>query len=161
MSVGRKKFSADFQLVFRLIEGFIFLSFVSLLISLIVILHLKFRDIIVCILAFMPTGWGMLMVSATSIPLCLRHSLCSLHPAFIISDCSSFEALDSTWWLLGVCQDTEIIMGLLLFTPIAFLAWCPFVSEFHTYLRSFYHNNLLFKSIYNSNIFFQNFTKLV
>ncbi|XP_069150991.1 callose synthase 3-like [Solanum lycopersicum] len=63
VSVGRKKFSADFQLVFRLIEGFIFLSFVSLLISLIVILHLKFRDIIVCILAFMPTGWGMLMIA--------------------------------------------------------------------------------------------------
>jgi len=112
VSVGRKKFSADFQLVFRLIEGFIFLSFVALLISLIVILHLKFRDIIVCILAFMPTGWGMLMVSATAIPLRLRHSLSffmqvlSLHPALIVSDCSSFEALDSTWWLLGIGQDT-------------------------------------------------------
>lgn len=26
----------------------------------------------------------------------------------------------------------EIVMGLLLFTPIAFLAWFPFVSEFQT-----------------------------
>jgi callose synthase len=26
----------------------------------------------------------------------------------------------------------EIIMGLLLFTPVAFLAWFPFVSEFQT-----------------------------
>jgi callose synthase len=26
----------------------------------------------------------------------------------------------------------EIVMGLLLFTPVAFLAWFPFVSEFQT-----------------------------
>jgi callose synthase len=26
----------------------------------------------------------------------------------------------------------EVIMGLLLFTPVAFLAWFPFVSEFQT-----------------------------
>nr|XP_025887034.1 LOW QUALITY PROTEIN: callose synthase 2 [Solanum lycopersicum] len=112
VSVGRKKFSADFQLVFRLIEGFIFLSFVSLLISLIVILHLKFRDIIVCILAFMPTGWGMLMIAQALKPWIRRGG----------------------FWgsVRTLARGYEIIMGLLLFTPIAFLAWFPFVSEFQT-----------------------------
>ena len=138
MSVGRKKFSADFQLVFRLIEGFIFLSFVSLLISLIVILHLKFRDIIVCILAFMPTGWGMLMVSATSIPLCLRHSLSFFCAVFILLSLFQIAQALKPWIRRGgfwgsvrtLARGYEIIMGLLLFTPIAFLAWFPFVSEF-------------------------------
>lgn len=112
VSVGRKKFSADFQLVFRLIEGFIFLSFVALLISLIVILHLKFRDIIVCILAFMPTGWGMLMIAQALKPWIRRGG----------------------FWgsVRTLARGYEIIMGLLLFTPIAFLAWFPFVSEFQT-----------------------------
>jgi callose synthase len=32
----------------------------------------------------------------------------------------------------ALARGYEIIMGLLLFTPIAFLAWFPFVSEFQT-----------------------------
>ena len=63
VSVGRRKFSADFQLVFRLIKGLIFLTFVSILVTLIALPHMTVQDIIVCILAFMPTGWGMLLVS--------------------------------------------------------------------------------------------------
>lgn len=63
VSVGRRKFSANFQLMFRLIKGLIFLTFVSILVTLIALPHMTVQDIIVCILAFMPTGWGMLLVS--------------------------------------------------------------------------------------------------
>lgn len=64
VSLGRRRFSADFQLVFRLIKGLIFLSVVSVLITLIALPHMTFQDVIVCILAFMPTGWGLLLVRA-------------------------------------------------------------------------------------------------
>lgn len=66
VSVGRRKFSAEFQLVFRLIKGLIFITFVSILVTLIVLPHMTLQDIIVCILAFMPTGWGILLVSECS-----------------------------------------------------------------------------------------------
>lgn len=62
VSVGRRKYSADYQLVFRLIKGLIFLTFVSILITLIVLPHMTAQDIVVCILAFMPSGWGLLLV---------------------------------------------------------------------------------------------------
>lgn len=62
VSVGRRQFSAEYQLVFRLIKGLIFLSIVSVLITLIALPHMTFLDVIVCILAFMPTGWGLLLV---------------------------------------------------------------------------------------------------
>lgn len=62
ISVGRRKFSANFQLMFRLIKGLIFLTFISILVTLIALPHMTMRDIIVCILAFMPTGWGLLLV---------------------------------------------------------------------------------------------------
>ena len=62
--MGRRKFSAEFQLVFRLIKGLIFITFISVVIILIAIPHMTVQDIFVCILAFMPTGWGMLLVSA-------------------------------------------------------------------------------------------------
>ncbi|KAJ7957436.1 Callose synthase [Quillaja saponaria] len=112
VSVGRRKFSANFQLVFRLIKGMIFLTFVSILVTLIALPHLTLRDIIVCILAFMPTGWGMLQIAQASKPLVHR----------------------AGFWgsVRTLARGYEIVMGLLLFTPVAFLAWFPFVSEFQT-----------------------------
>ncbi|KAL2461368.1 Callose synthase 2 [Abeliophyllum distichum] len=112
VSVGRKRLSAELQIVFRLIKGFIFLSFVAVLITLIAVLHMTFRDIIVCILAFMPTGWGLLLIAQALRPLVVRAGI---------------------WGSVRtLARSYEIVIGLLLFTPVAFLAWFPFVSEFQT-----------------------------
>ncbi|WVY95441.1 hypothetical protein V8G54_034529 [Vigna mungo] len=112
VSVGRRKFSADFQLVFRLIKGMIFLTFVSVLVTLIALPHMTIQDIVVCILAFMPTGWGMLQIAQALKPLVRRAGF--------------WESVKT------LARGYEIVMGLLLFTPVAFLAWFPFVSEFQT-----------------------------
>ncbi|XP_057954435.1 callose synthase 3 [Malania oleifera] len=112
VSVGRRKFSANFQLMFRLIKGLIFLTFVSILITLIALPHMTMRDIVVCILAFMPTGWGLLLVAQACKPLVHR---------------AGFWGSVQT-----LARGYEIVMGWLLFTPVAFLAWFPFVSEFQT-----------------------------
>ncbi|KAI5647696.1 hypothetical protein M9H77_33701 [Catharanthus roseus] len=112
ISIGRRRLSADFQLVFRLIEGLIFLTFVGVLITLIAITHLTFLDIIVCILAFMPTGWGLLLIAQAL---------------------KSWLQFTGFWGSIRtLARGYEIIMGLLLFMPVAFLAWFPFVSEFQT-----------------------------
>lgn len=112
VSVGRRKFSADFQLVFRLIKGLIFLTFVAILVTLIALPHMTLQDIVVCILAFMPTGWGMLLIAQACKPLVVQAGI---------------------WGSVRtLARGYEIIMGLLLFTPVAFLAWFPFVSEFQT-----------------------------
>ncbi|XP_058090540.1 callose synthase 3-like [Magnolia sinica] len=112
VSVGRRKFSANFQLVFRLFKGLIFLTFVSILITLIALPHMTVQDIVVCILAFMPSGWGLLLIAQACKPLVQR----------------------AGFWgsVRALARGYEIIMGLLLFTPVAFLAWFPFVSEFQT-----------------------------
>ncbi|PWA67698.1 glycosyl transferase, family 48 [Artemisia annua] len=115
MSYWRKTLRVDYQLLFRLINGFIVLAFASSLIVLIALLHMTIKDIIVCILAFLPTGWGLLLIAQALRPV-LRHS----------GMWSSIRTL---------AQYYEIIMGLLLFTPVAFLAWFPFVSEFGTRLQ--------------------------
>ncbi|KDP44404.1 hypothetical protein JCGZ_19419 [Jatropha curcas] len=112
VSVGRRRFSANFQLVFRLIKGMIFLAFVSVLVTLMALLHMTVQDIVVCILAFMPTGWGMLLIAQACKPVVQR----------------------AGFWgsVRTLARGYEIVMGLLLFTPVAFLAWFPFVSEFQT-----------------------------
>ncbi|XP_058227891.1 callose synthase 3 [Rhododendron vialii] len=112
VSVGRRKFSANFQLMFRIIKGMIFVTFVSILVTLIALPHMTMQDILVCILAFMPTGWGLLLIAQACKPLVHRFG---------------FWASIRT-----LARGYEIVMGLLLFTPVAFLAWFPFVSEFQT-----------------------------
>lgn len=62
VSVGRLKFSAHYQLVFRLLKGLLFVTFISILVVLIAFAHMTVQDIFVCCLAFLPTGWGMLLV---------------------------------------------------------------------------------------------------
>ncbi|KAG5227575.1 callose synthase [Salix suchowensis] len=112
VSVGRRRFSAEFQLAFRLIKGMIFLTFISILVTLIALPHMTVQDIFVCILAFMPTGWGMLLIAQACKPIVQK----------------------AGFWgsVRTLARGYEIIMGLLLFTPVAFLAWFPFVSEFQT-----------------------------
>uniref|UniRef100_A0AAU6MVS9 1,3-beta-glucan synthase n=1 Tax=Paeonia lactiflora TaxID=35924 RepID=A0AAU6MVS9_PAELC len=112
VSVGRGRFSANFQLVYRLIKGLIFITFITILITLIAVPHMTFQDIIVCLLAFLPTGWGMLLIAQACKPLVQK---------------AGFWGSVQT-----VARGYEIVMGLLLFTPVAFLAWFPFVSEFQT-----------------------------
>ncbi|KAK1390765.1 1,3-beta-glucan synthase [Heracleum sosnowskyi] len=112
ISVGRRKFSANFQLVFRLIKGLIFLTFISILVTLIALPHMTVQDIIVCVLAFMPTGWGLLLIAQACKPLVHR--------------CGFWGSVRT------LARGYEIVMGLFLFTPVAFLAWFPFVSEFQT-----------------------------
>ncbi|KAL8139202.1 hypothetical protein V2J09_005203 [Rumex salicifolius] len=61
LSMGKKKFSANFQLVFRGIKAAIFIACTAVLIILVIIPHMTLRDIFVCVLASAPTGWGLLL----------------------------------------------------------------------------------------------------
>ncbi|KAF5445815.1 hypothetical protein F2P56_031502 [Juglans regia] len=112
VSLGRRRLSAKFQLVFRFIKALVFLTFCSLFITLIALPHMTLKDIVVCILAFMPTGWGLLLIAQACKPLIERAGFWE-----------SVKALARAY---------EMIIGWLLFIPVAFLAWFPFVSEFQT-----------------------------
>ncbi|KAK8580985.1 hypothetical protein V6N12_071233 [Hibiscus sabdariffa] len=60
--MGRKKFSADYQRMFRLLKLFLFIGFIVTLVILFLFLNLTVGDIFVNLLAFMPTGWAPLSV---------------------------------------------------------------------------------------------------
>lgn len=114
ISMGRKKFSADFQLMFRLLKLFLFLGCVGTLCILFTLLHLTVTDIAVSILAFMPTGWAILQISQAMKP--------------------AVKALGLWGSVKALGRGYEYVMGLAIFTPVAVLAWFPFVSEFQTRL---------------------------
>lgn len=63
VSMGRRRFGTDFQLMFRILKGLLFLGFVSVMTVLFVVWNLTIKDLFSSILAFLPTGWAMLLVS--------------------------------------------------------------------------------------------------
>ncbi|XP_057966118.1 callose synthase 5 [Malania oleifera] len=114
VSMGRKKFSADFQLMFRLLKLFLFIGFIVTLGILFGFLSLTVGDIFASLLAFMPTGWALLQIAQACKPLVKAFGMWG-----------SAKAL---------ARGYEYMMGLAIFTPVAILAWFPFVSEFQTRL---------------------------
>ncbi|OEL25066.1 Callose synthase 7 [Dichanthelium oligosanthes] len=114
VSIGRQKFGTDLQLMFRILKGLLFLGFVSVMAVLFVVLNLTISDVFASILGFLPTGWCILLIGQACSPLLKRTVL-----------------WDS---IMELGRSYENIMGLVLFLPIGFLSWFPFVSEFQTRL---------------------------
>ncbi|KAJ3679540.1 hypothetical protein LUZ60_017551 [Juncus effusus] len=114
VSMGRKKFSADFQLMFRLLKLLLFIGAIGTLGILFSLLNLTVGDIFASFLAFAPTGWALLQICQ------------ALKPAV--------KALGLWGSVKALARGYEYLMGLVIFAPVAMLAWFPFVSEFQTRL---------------------------
>jgi hypothetical protein len=63
VSMGRRRFGTDFQLMFRILKALLFLGFMSVMTVLFVVCGLTISDLFAAILAFTPTGWALLLVS--------------------------------------------------------------------------------------------------
>ncbi|XP_012074237.1 putative callose synthase 8 isoform X2 [Jatropha curcas] len=112
VNMGRNKFSANYHLGFRLFKAFLFIAVVSIIVTLSHICKLSLKDLIVCCLAFLPTGWGLILIAQAVRP-----------------------KIENT----GVWDFTQVLakaydygMGIVLFAPIAILAWLPIISAFQT-----------------------------
>lgn len=79
VSIGRKKFSADFQLMFRLLKMLMFLGIIVILVLLFLFLNLTVGDIFASLLAFLPTGWALLQVCILQIAILSISQYCSFH----------------------------------------------------------------------------------
>ncbi|GMI67456.1 glucan synthase-like 7, callose synthase 7, Arabidopsis thaliana glucan synthase-like 7 [Hibiscus trionum] len=112
--MGRRRFGTDFQLMFRILKAFIVLGFVSVMTVLFVAYGLTISDLFAAVLAFLPTGWAILLIGQ------------ALRPMLKI-----LKFWDS---IKELARAYEYIMGLILFMPVAILSWFPFVSGFQTRL---------------------------
>lgn len=60
---GRRRLSADFHLMYRLFKAVVLLGVVAAVMVLFSVCRLSVMDLFVCCFAFVPTGWGLLLVS--------------------------------------------------------------------------------------------------
>ncbi|KAG6683861.1 hypothetical protein I3842_12G033500 [Carya illinoinensis] len=108
------KKSRSFELMMRLIQGVASLGLVAALALVVAFTSLSIADLFASILAFIPTGWGILCLAITWKKLV---------------------------WKIGFWDSVREFarmydagMGLLIFTPIAVLSWFPFISTFQSRL---------------------------
>ncbi|KAK4398212.1 Callose synthase 7 [Sesamum angolense] len=111
---GKTKIRTDFQLMFRILKALLFLGFVSVMTVLFVVGGLAVSDLFAAILAFMPTGWALILIAQACRP-CLK----------------GIGIWDS---VMELSRAYEAIMGLIVFMPIVVLSWFPFVTEFQARL---------------------------
>ncbi|XP_039155053.1 callose synthase 7-like [Eucalyptus grandis] len=124
VSLGRRRFSADFPLMFRILKALLFLGFVSVMTILLVVHRIVVSDIFAAVLAFLPTCWALILIGQACRPL--------------------LKGLGLWDSLKELARAYEYTMGLLLFMPIAVLSWFSFVSEFH--------NRLLFNQSFSGGL---------
>ncbi|KAK6802370.1 hypothetical protein RDI58_000150 [Solanum bulbocastanum] len=109
-----QKISVNFQLLLRFVQGLSFLLAVAGLAAAVVLTDLTVTDVFACILAFIPTGWGILSIAAAWKPLIKKMGMWK-----------SFRS---------VARLFDAGMGVLIFIPIALFSWFPFISTFQTRL---------------------------
>ncbi|KAF7836581.1 putative callose synthase 8 [Senna tora] len=111
VNMGRQLFSANYQLGFRFFKAFLFVGVLSIIITLSIICELSLMDLFVCCLAFMPTAWGLILISQAVRPK-IEHT--------------------GIWdFTRALARAYDYGMGVVLFTPIAILAWLPIIKAFH------------------------------
>ncbi|KAH7543621.1 hypothetical protein FEM48_Zijuj02G0203200 [Ziziphus jujuba var. spinosa] len=109
-----QKISVNFQLLLRFIQGLSFLMALTGVAVAVIFTDLSVTDIFASILAFVPTGWGILCIAEAWKPLMKKLGL--------------WKSIRS----LARLYDAG--MGMLIFIPIALFSWFPFVSTFQTRL---------------------------
>ncbi|KAH0732817.1 hypothetical protein KY289_004005 [Solanum tuberosum] len=109
-----QKISVNFQLLLRFVQGLSFLLAVAGLAAAVILTELTVTDVFACILAFIPTGWGILSIAAAWKPLIKKMGMWK-----------SFRS---------VARLFDAGMGVLIFIPIALFSWFPFISTFQTRL---------------------------
>ncbi|KAM3395924.1 putative callose synthase 8 isoform X1 [Capsicum galapagoense] len=112
LNIGRRLLSANHHLTFRLFKAFLFLGVVAAIVTLSIICHLSVRDLIVCCLAFLPTGWGLILVGQVMRP--------------------KIEGTGLWHFTRVFARAYDYGMGVVLFAPLASLAWLPIISAFQT-----------------------------
>ncbi|XP_052206358.1 putative callose synthase 8 isoform X2 [Diospyros lotus] len=114
VNIGRQLLSANYHFAFRIFKAFLFLGVLSTIIILSILCKLSLKDLIVCCLAFLPTGWGLILVAQAVRP--------------------KIESTGLWDFTQVIAQAYDYGMGVVLFAPIASLAWLPIVSAFQTRL---------------------------
>ncbi|XAR67942.1 1,3-beta-glucan synthase [Bertholletia excelsa] len=108
------KKSTDFRLMIRFIQGVTAIGLIAALCLVVAFTALSIPDLFASILAFIPTGWAIICLAITW--------------KSVIRSLGLWDSVRE------FARMYDAGMGMLIFAPIAFLSWFPFVSTFQSRL---------------------------
>lgn len=108
------KKSANFQLVIRFTQGVTSLLLIAAITLVVIFTKLSVVDLFACILAFIPTGWLILCLAITW--------------KKVVRSLGLWDSVRE------FARMYDAGMGMIIFAPIAFLSWFPFISTFQSRL---------------------------
>ncbi|XP_048141589.1 callose synthase 11-like isoform X2 [Rhodamnia argentea] len=109
MAYARDKYAAKEHIRYRFIQLLVIVVVLLVIILLLEFTHLEFLDLVKSLLAFVPTGWGLI-----SIALVLRPFL------------QSTMVWDT---VVSLARLYDMLFGIIVMAPVAFLSWLPGFQE--------------------------------
>ncbi|CAO2171493.1 unnamed protein product [Urochloa humidicola] len=112
MSYARDKYAAKEHLYYRVVQTAVIILLVLVLVLFLKFTHFEIVDIFTSLLAFIPTGWGLISIAQVIRP-------------FIES---------TVVWnsVISVARLYEILLGVFVMAPVALLSWLPGFQEMQT-----------------------------
>ncbi|KAM1772351.1 hypothetical protein ACFX11_047066 [Malus domestica] len=112
IAYARDRYAAKDHIYYRMVQFLVIKLALLVIIALLEFTEFKFIDIFTSLLAFIPTGWGLLLIAQVFRP-CLQRTILW---AVIVS----------------VARLYDILFGVIVMTPVAVLAWFPGFQSMQT-----------------------------
>ncbi|KAK8259747.1 hypothetical protein V6Z11_D13G076400 [Gossypium hirsutum] len=112
ISYARDKYAAKEHIYFRLVQFLVIIVGILVIVVLLQFTAFKFSDVFTSLLAFIPTGWGLLSIAQVLRPLV-----------------QSTRLWDS---VVYVARLYDILFGVIVMAPVAFLSWMPGCQSMQT-----------------------------
>ncbi|CAI0461010.1 unnamed protein product [Linum tenue] len=105
VAYAHEKYAAKEHIYYRLVQFLVIVLAVLVIIGLLEFTSFRFVDLFTSLLAFIPTGWGMLLIAQVFRPMLQSTILWEL--------------------VVSVSRLYDIMFGVIVMTPVAFLSWMP------------------------------------
>ncbi|KAF5726381.1 Callose synthase 12 [Tripterygium wilfordii] len=112
ISYARDKYAAKDHIYYRLVQFLVIVLAILVIIALLEFTNLSFVDLFKSLLAFIPTGWGMLLIAQV------------LHP--FLQSTLLWESV------VSVARLYDVLFGVIVMAPVAFLSWMPGFQSMQT-----------------------------
>ncbi|CAK7324004.1 unnamed protein product [Dovyalis caffra] len=111
VAYARNKYAAREHIYYRMVQFLIIVLGILAIIALLEFTSFKFVDLFTSLLAFIPTGWGILLIAQVLRPF-----------------------LPSRLWesVVSVARLYDIMLGVIVMAPVAFLSWMPGFQSMQT-----------------------------
>lgn len=112
IAYAREKYSAKEHVYYRLVQFLVIVLAIIVIVALLEFTPFKFVDIFTSLLAFVPTGWGLLLIAQVLRP---------------------FLQSTSLWGaVVAVARLYDIMLGVIVMVPVALLSWLPGFQSMQT-----------------------------